>query len=417
MNQLTPRPYRLVNKIQHYAWGTRGKAAFIPDLLGIQAQADLPYAELWMGAHPKAPSVVEIHGTTVPLDHLISRHPVEMLGKMTCERFSTALPFLFKVLSIGEALSIQAHPNKEQAKLLHARDPEHYLDENHKPEVAIALDSLTALVGFKSFPDILQSLWEHPELAGFVGQDVVSQLARSRGASSDRQQDLIRKMVSGLLKRSTACEGQLAKAIDQLESRLRAPAHPLREEEQLFLELRRKYTGADVGLFSVFLFNLVHFGPGQAVYIAAGIPHGYLRGNIVECMANSDNVVRAGLTPKFRDVEALVDILSYQTGTISPIGECGDQGDTVYRTPAQEFLVSRWRMDAQEEREEVTGDRPQILLATSGEAVIRWDTGSGVGEEQLRRGHSVFIPAALSEFRLASVSQAEVFKAEVPPLP
>ena len=415
MSALKPRPYRLTNKIQHYAWGTRGKAAFIPDLLGIAAQADLPYAELWMGAHPKAPSEVAIDGRTVPLDRLVAQHPLQMLGRMVCERFSAQLPFLFKVLSIGEALSIQAHPDKEQAQVLHAQDPEHYLDENHKPEVAIALDSLTALVGFKSFPDIIQSLWEQPELAGFVGEEVVSRLSRSRGALSDRQQDLIRQMYSAMLKRSTTCEGQLVEALDQLESRLRAPARPLREEEQLFLDLRRKYMGADAGLFSVFLFNLVHLGPGQAVYIAAGIPHGYLRGNIVECMANSDNVVRAGLTPKFRDVEALVEILSYQTGTISPIGECLDQGDTIYRTPAQEFEVTRWRVDASEEREEKTGDRPQILLVTSGSATVSWGTGPETGAEQLSRGQSVFIPAALKEFRIASGDTAELFKVGVPP--
>ena len=417
MNSLKPRPYRLINRIQHYAWGTRGKAAFIPDLLGIQASADLPYAELWMGAHPKAPSEVLVDGTHVPLDRLISQYPLETLGTMVCERFSAKLPFLFKVLSIGEALSIQAHPNKEQAQILHARDPEHYLDANHKPEVAVALDSMTALVGFKRFPDILQSLWEHPELAGFIGQDVVSQLSRSRGASSGRQRDLIRMMYSALLRRSTTRQGELAEAIDKLQRRLGEPAHIPREEGQVFLDLRRKHAGADVGLFSVFLFNLVHLRAGQAIFIEAGIPHGYLKGNIIECMASSDNVVRAGLTPKFRDVEALVHILSYKAGAISPLGECGEGGDATYRTSAQEFQVTRWRMSAGAERTEVTGDRPQILLVTSGKVIIRWDIGSETGKEQLRRGQSVFFPAALRQFRLATQGPAELFKAEVPPPP
>ena len=144
------RPFRLLNKIQHYAWGARNEQAFIAKLLQLEVEKDKPYAELWMGTHPNAPSAVEINDQEkIPLDRFIKQFPKEVLGQKVIERFGVQLPFLFKVLSAGEALSIQAHPNKEQAAMLHQRDPEHYPDDNHKPEIAIALDQLTALVGFR----------------------------------------------------------------------------------------------------------------------------------------------------------------------------------------------------------------------------------------------------------------------------
>jgi mannose-6-phosphate isomerase len=139
------------NPIQNYDWGTRNKEAYIPQLLGIDAKPDTPYGELWLGAHPKAPSMVWVDGELTPLDQWISAHPIEVLGKAVARKFNGQLPFLLKVLSAGEALSIQAHPNKAQAKILHATDPLHYPDDNHKPEIAIALDSLTALVGIKPY--------------------------------------------------------------------------------------------------------------------------------------------------------------------------------------------------------------------------------------------------------------------------
>ena len=141
MNQVpevAPRPYRMHNQIQHYAWGTRDQDAYIAHLLGNEPEEGVPYAELWMGAHPKAPSTIELEdGRTVALNMWIKAHPNAILGREVAERYGK-LPFLFKVLSAGQSLSIQAHPTKAQAEKLHARDPEHYPDNNHKPEIAVA---------------------------------------------------------------------------------------------------------------------------------------------------------------------------------------------------------------------------------------------------------------------------------------
>jgi len=397
-----------------YPWGPRGRDAFIPRLLGIEAEEDRPYAELWMGAHPRAPSEVALDGAAVSLRQWIARYPLETLGEEVAEAFSGTLPFLFKVLSAGEALSIQAHPNRAQAQALRARDPEHYLDDNHKLELAVALEGLRGLVGFKPFPDILETLERYPELAGFVGQEVVRMLGEAPHPSAARKRGAMRRLVSTLMRRSVACADELLRSLEELDRRLSATAGGLTEAEHVFLELRRKYPGPDAGLFCVFLLNLIHLERGQGIFIQAGTPHAYLGGNIVECMTNSDNVVRAGLTPKFKDVETLLDILTYETGPVPILAGRPDQKEVVYPTPTPEFRVSRWQMHAGEERRGTTGNRPEILLVVEGEVLIRWGAGPTRGQEPFRRGQSAFIPALLEEYTVASNGPAELFRVTVP---
>jgi mannose-6-phosphate isomerase len=408
-----PRPYLMRNQIQHYAWGTRNDEAFIPRLLGTKPRPDTPYAELWMGAHPKAPSAVVVEGTTIPLDQWIAAHPLELLGQAVAERFSGQLPFLFKVLSTQEALSIQAHPDKAQAEALHARAPEHYPDDNHKPELAVALDSLTALVGIKPLTEILDALDRYPELADFVGQDVHRGLKVAKNPSYPEHQDLVRAMFAALVERSVTHAEELSRSIDHLAERLTASAGELREEEDIFLDLRQKYAGADVGLFAIFLLNLVHLEAGEGIYTPAGIPHAYLKGNIVECMANSDNVVRVGLTPKFKDAEALIDILDCQPGVISFVEGDFDLPEVTYQTPFAEFQVSRWRMEPGEEKSAI-GSGPRVVIATQGDVLIHWGGDLESGEEAMRQGQSVFIPALLGKFQVKAIGFAELFMAQVP---
>jgi mannose-6-phosphate isomerase len=410
MTSLEPRPYLLVNRIQPYAWGARGDDAFIPRLLGIEPEPDTPYAELWMGAHPNAPSQVVIGGAQVSLRQLIAQYPREILGQAVAERFLDRLPFLFKVLSTAESLSIQAHPTKEQARFLHARDPEHYTDDNHKPELAVALDSLTALMGFKPFSGILETLERYPELADFVGREIARKAKRAEHAGSQQQKALLRELYATLVERSVACGEELATATGRLAERLKASADSLREEERLFLDLREKYSGADVGLFTLFLLNLVHLEEGQGVFIGADVPHAYLKGNIVECMANSDNVVRAGLTPKFKDVETLVDILTYEMGPPPVIEGNTDAAEVVYQTPVPEFQVSRLRMQPGQERAESSDGGPAVLLVTRGDVRIGWEGG----EAAFRRGQSVLIPALVEAFSLVAESPIELFSVTVP---
>ncbi len=406
---IEPRPYRLQNQIQHYAWGSTGDEAYIPRLLGIAPQPGLPYAELWMGAHPSAPSCVCMDGGSVSLRQLVEQCPIEVLGPEVSEAFSGTLPFLFKVLSAAEALSIQAHPNKAQAAALHARDPEHYPDPNHKPELAIALHSLTALMGFRPYEGILDALDRYPELAGTIDPEALGRFREARGSPAGLQEDRLRTLLTTVLARSAKDPAALEQRTAALARRLSAADHPLREEEALFLVLREQYGGADVGLFAVFLLNLVHLDEGEGVYIGPGIPHAYLRGNIVECMANSDNVVRVGLTPKYRDAEALIEILDCRLGPV-PILEGMGTEEVVYHTPAPEFLVSRWHMPPGRRKRAGLYDRPEILLVLRGAVRIEWENG----EEIFRRGASMLLPACLRGATLQALEPATVFRAEVP---
>lgn len=410
-----PRPYRMENQIQHYEWGTRDEEAFIPRLLGIAPEPGLPYAELWMGAHPSAPSRVFVEGKTARLSEWISAHPVESLGAAVARQFSGTLPFLFKVLSAGEALSIQAHPNKAQAKALHARDPQHYPDDNHKPELAVALDSLTALLGIKPVPGMIEALERYPELADLIGDEIVGQLKGALSRPLAEQQALAHTAFSALVERSITQEQELVQAVDRLTGRLTQSSGAGREEELIFLGLGEKYARADVGRLAVFLLNLVHLEAGQGIFTRAGVPHAYLKGNIVECMANSDNVVRVGLTPKFKDARALIDILDREPTLPSILAAAPDSEQITYPTPASEFQVSRWNLVSGAVHSVATYNRPSILLIVRGDILIRWETGTGREQDTCRQGQSLFIPACLPEFEVEATSPAQVFVAQVPP--
>jgi mannose-6-phosphate isomerase len=407
------RPYLLQNSIQHYPWGTHGNQAFIPNLLGFKPEPRVPYAELWIGAHPKAPSTIVVGEMAVPLDQWINAYPLQILGSKIANKFSNQLPFLFKVLSAGEPLSIQVHPNKTQANALHTRDPIHYPDANHKPELAIALDSLTALMGIKPWAELQETLSRYPEIANFIGKRVCASVLTLATPDPPKQQTLIQTLFSTLVTNSMHYEQELGRAIEQLAGRL-STFSSLEEIEGLFLNLRAKYTGPDVGLFAMFLLNLVHLSGGQGLFTDAGTPHAYIQGNIVECMANSDNVVRVGLTDKFTDPENLIEVIDYSPAPLSILVNDPNVEEKIYQTPASEFRVSRLKLSSSTERRETTENTLKLFLVTKGAAVVRWNSGSEDGRILLQQGQSILIPACLRDFRLSTEASGELFKVEVP---
>ncbi len=401
-------PYLLQNQIQHYAWGTRDAAAFIPRFLGQLPEPGQPYAELWMGAHPGAPSAVIVEGSPLSLPEFVAAHPAKVLGPDVCRTFDHAWPFLFKVLSIGAPLSIQAHPNQAQAVQLHARDPRNYPDARHKPEIAIALDRLTALVGFKDFRAIQGTLACYPEIAAFIGPEIAGDVqSASTETDAAAQRALVRRMYAALMSRALTDAAGLSAGLARLAARLSSAA-ALTEHEALFLETRLSYPGADVGLFALLFLNLVHLERGQGMFLAPGIPHAYLKGNLVECMANSDNVVRAGLTPKFKDIPTLIDILTYELGQ-PPVLTMGADG-APYPTPAAEFQVSRWDFTPGESRSIARPPAPALWLITQGAVRLTW----AEGEAAFRRGQAVLLPAALRALTVMATEPTEVFQATTP---
>ncbi|MEW5870549.1 MAG: mannose-6-phosphate isomerase, class I [Chloroflexota bacterium] len=416
MLSVQPRPYLLQNPVQHYAWGTRDEEAFIAKLLGVKAQPGLPYAELWMGTHPNAPSQVLSGDQPVPLPAWIAAHPQAALGERIARRFAGKLPFLFKVLSAGEALSIQAHPDKSQAGRLHANDPEHYPDDNHKPEIAIALDTLSALTGVKPFSRMVETLEHYPEIAAFLGPDIFGLIPWAQ-SSTARQRDFSSQAFRTLIQRSISAQAELQATLARLARRFdRSAPTDLEPEERLFLSLREQYPDPDVGLLAIFLLNRVTLQAGQGLYTPAGVPHAYLKGNIVECMANSDNVVRVGLTPKFKDAPALLEILAVpdELSAVHLLPGQPQAEQVIYTTPAQEFRLTCYHLKPDVERTERSDDGLAILLVTTGKLQVQWQEDGLAHSETFQPGQAVFIPALLETFRLHAIQESVIFKVNVP---
>ncbi|MGD0611287.1 MAG: mannose-6-phosphate isomerase, class I [Anaerolineales bacterium] len=399
------------NKIQNYAWGTMGKNAFIPRLLGLDPQINKPYAELWMGAHPSAPSDILIGRTWVPLNKLIDDFPHEILGtSMGAQGASTKFPFLLKVLSIAEPLSIQAHPNRVQAKILHGQDPINYPDENHKPEIAIALDSLTAFLGFKDYDQLVDTLEEYPELK-VLTQDQNPKDKTGTDSSVEKSEAILRAICNSLIHISLQ-EGYLSSLIARIEKRIEKSG-ARNETEDIFLRLTNKYPG-DVGLLFLFLLNLVQIQQGEAIFTSPGILHAYVNGNIVECMATSDNVVRAGLTPKYKDLKTLANIISYAPHNIHVSAHPIDPFETVYDTVAEEFRISVIKLNKYRKIDSCPGNSPEILLITKGNIQIRWREKYQLKQQEFHQGNSILIPAFLNSYTIVAQTASNIFKAKAP---
>jgi mannose-6-phosphate isomerase len=389
------KPYKLVNYIQNYEWGTKGKNAFLPKLMGFEGE-ERPYAELWIGSHPKLSSDILIESESYKLKEIIEKYPNEILGKSVAEKFGNKLPFLLKILSANQALSIQTHPNKLQAAELHKNDPQNYPDDNHKPEIAITLDSLSALVGFRPLNEIEKILDEISELSSFIGSETVNKFHENKSKSG------LKELFSMLMNNSTDSE-KLKKTIETLKNNFELKKI-LIEDEKLFITLYYQY-GIDIGLLVLFFLNVVKLEPGDAIYTPAGIPHAYLEGNIVECMANSDNVVRAGLTPKFKDIDQLTNILTYQYGAPEIIGKQLNNNVKQFSVSAEEFRVEKIFLN-KESIEFKTDNRVEIILLIEGK--ISCDNLS------LLPGETILIPALLNSYSINSRTNAAFFRVVVP---
>lgn len=394
----------LRNPIQEYAWGSR---TTIQDLLGEPEATDKPVAELWMGAHPKAPSKVLVDGEWKTLNEIIEKGSEPVLGKDVARKFSNKLPFLFKVLAAAKPLSIQVHPNLRQAREGFARENSlgipltasnrNYRDENHKPEIICALTPFHGLKGFRKIEDIRSlmnkvSLLTLPDgLAAFEEKSDSERLKRFFAALMTMGREEQKRIVT--------------EAVSLAEKRIvEYPAF------HWMVELNRAYPG-DIGVFSPLYMNLVKLDPGEALYLPAGELHAYLEGVGIELMANSDNVLRGGLTPKHIDLSELLKIVNFKTTNVQKI-EPVKQGvsERVYPTPAEEFLLSVISVNRGVSFTSTRDRSVEILICTEGEADIR-DLGTGK-LLPLTRGKSIVVPAAVVQYRIEG--GATFHKASVP---
>lgn len=365
--------------VKDYAWGIRGmdsrvaRYALESETLK-EVDPDTPYAELWIGTHPKGPSTLE------------SGTPLE-------EAIGAELPFLFKVLSAGKALSIQAHPDKDGAERLHAENPGAYGDANHKPEMAIALTPFEAMCGFRRLEEVAVLLKKHPEFAACISQE--AKLAVFLSSNEESQKDALQKLFSSFM----SCEREVSERnLKLLLIRLQAEQSQLhphphdqpaweRKLARAILRLAQQFPG-DAGAMAPLFLNYLLMAPGESFFMAANEPHAYVAGEIIECMACSDNVVRAGLTPKFKDVDNLVDMLTYSMGGPSIDAGAPSMHDARilrYTPPVPEFEVIICTI--------TPGD--EMMLENSGEpAVMIIIEGSGmIDGKVVRPGRCYYYPA------------------------
>lgn len=287
----------LLGSVKNYDWGKRGITSKVAQLAKVcdnnfELDETKTYSELWMGDHCSGPSKVKATGEY--LDAYLEKN-TEAIGGMK------SLPFLFKVLSIGKALSIQVHPNKDEAEKLHAERPDIYKDPNHKPELAIALTPFLALCGFRPFGEIVTCFKNYLEIVELIGKENVEQFVSNPTSST------LRNCFSALMR---SPDKNLNECIDSLLKKFQTNTN-LNLYEKTFININKDFPN-DIGSLSMFFLNLIELKPGEAIYLAANVPHAYLEGDCIECMACSDNVIRAGLTPKYKDLDTLIRMLEYE---------------------------------------------------------------------------------------------------------
>uniref|UniRef100_A0ACD5VJE3 Uncharacterized protein n=1 Tax=Avena sativa TaxID=4498 RepID=A0ACD5VJE3_AVESA len=386
-----PSLLRLRCGVQHYEWGRRGDASLVARLAaaaGFQIDPALPYAELWMGTHPAAPALVLPAGE--PLGAWLARNRRAALGAAVDARWGGDLPFLFKVLSVAKPLSIQAHPDKGLAEKLHAQRPDAYKDANHKPEMAIALTDFRALFGFTGIEELKDVIRTVPEVARLIHEDVDKLMTIKEYHGGNDVKSILKSTFAKLMK---ASKEAVSEAVNKLKGRLNdeSKIRTLTEKEQVILSLERQYP-EDVGVLAALLFNYVKLSPGEAIYIGANEPHAYLSGDCIECMATSDNVVRAGLTPKYRDVENLCDMLTYKQVFPEILrGVPVQRYVRRYTPPTDEFEVDCFSLPTGEVVIMSPAPSPSIFLVITGEGEIQ--VGSMVDGEKAKEGDVFFVPA------------------------
>jgi mannose-6-phosphate isomerase len=397
--------------IRTYAWGSR---TAIAEFTGRPAPTAHPEAELWLGAHPGDPARLEGPGGEVSLLDAIAADPGGELGPAVRQRFGDALPFLVKVLAADEPLSLQAHPSSEQAAEGYRREDRagvpvnspvrNYRDRSHKPELLVALSDFQALAGFRPAARsvTLMRALAVPELDPYIAlladqSDVAGLRALFTTWITAPQPDI---------------EALIPAVLAGAVSYIRSGAREFVDEARTVLELGERYPG-DAGVLAALLLNRVGLAPGEGIFLPAGNLHSYLHGIGMEVMANSDNVLRGGLTPKHVDVPELLRVLDFTPVPDAQVSTHSEGIELVYDTPAEEFAASVLILDGAELGHEVDApsrhDGPQILVCTQGSVIVRAKSG----EVRLDRGAAAWVAADDGPIRLEASVPSRLFRATV----
>ncbi|MBU3744922.1 MAG: mannose-6-phosphate isomerase, class I [Sediminibacterium sp.] len=391
----------LQGTVQQYDWGG---TQFLPEMLQLPSEPGKTYAEYWMGAHLKSSSSILIDHQPTSLWKAIQENPHLFLGDAINQEYG-GLPFLFKILDVQQALSIQVHPSLSEAIEGYEREEQagipidspirNYKDRNHKPEMMVALSDFWLLHGFCS-PEIISSrLDEIPEfsllkpLFNKDGLQAVYQFVMEMETADafywllPLVKRAIRKMKAGELSKSEP---------DWWVARIFA-----KNEEPSVI---------DKAIFSIYILNIVQVAPGLAIFQGAGMPHAYLEGQCVELMSNSDNVLRAGLTTKHIDVPELIKLTRFETTYPDVLlGNAGLPCETNYPVPVNDFALTRVQINAQFTYEHISKS-PEIWIVTEGGVIVNQ-------QMVLKRGTSIFVIPG-TEIQMTSSGEATLFRAWVP---
>lgn len=370
---------KMHNNVQNYAWGS---VDALTDLYGIANPQGKPMAELWMGAHPKSSSLVEDNeGNLVSLRELIALDLAANLGEKVAKRFGE-LPFLFKVLCADQPLSIQVHPSKSSAVIGFEKENQagipidaaerNYKDANHKPELVFALTPFAAMNGFRELGEI-QSLLQpvagaHPDIAHFLTKPSF---------------DSLKMLFASLL----GLEGEeKSLALDILNNAL----HTQHGEPWTTISSIAQHYPDDSGLFSPLLLNVIELSPGEAMFLYAETPHAYLKGVALEIMANSDNVLRAGLTPKYIDIPELFANLKFEAKPAASLLTAPvKNGNTLsFAIPVEDFAFSLHNLSSAPQA--LTQNSAAIIFCVEGQTVLQ----KAQQQVVLHPGESCYIPAS-----------------------
>ena len=400
---IEPSIYPLKGRVQHYAWGGFD---YIPQLLQRPNEEQKTFAEYWLGAHPAHSSTVLVADVPIALDLFIHQYPAAVLGEKVAKEFRT-LPYLLKVLDVRQMLSIQVHPNKESAVLCYENENRqgvslsaphrNYKDANHKPELMVALGDFWLLHGFKPAEKLIQILEAVPEFTSLIP------IFEKEGYKG-----LYQKVMTG-------DQREVNKILEPVVAKI-GPLYrnnELQKDDESFWAARAVATFCtngqyDRGIFSIYFFNLLHLKKGQGIYQPAGLPHAYLEGQNVEIMANSDNVLRAGLTDKHIDVPELMKHTHFVATNPSIIEAAPNAAEIHYESPASEFDLHAYTM---KEGENVA------IQSTSAEIVLVLDGNVQVSarntEIKVEKGQAVFVIAD-SSYGLSASEPSVIFRASVP---
>lgn len=386
---------KLQGVCQNYAWGKKGMTGLVGQLYGC-GDDQKPQAEFWMSTHPSGHS--KINGMF--LSDFLKSQSENILG---IEGYTTELPFLLKVLSVETALSIQAHPDKTLGKLLFEKDPKNYRDPNHKPEICIALGRFEAFAGFMNMSKISGLLDSVKEWRNLVGEEAAKEFQQNMNRES------LKKLFSVWM---TADPERIKKELRSLIDRVgkEKDLKDVNAFELLVLRLSKDYPD-DVGCFAPFMLNYTVLEEGESLFLGPNEPHAYIYGDCIECMSCSDNVIRAGLTPKFRDTQVLIEMLSYD--------DCGLENSmklktTVYNEcinlyipPVDEFAVCRIKLNGQKTNLVLPCASIFIVIDGSGSVLIE---NSEKSSSDLKKGDIYFSPKE-TKFEFSSSEKMLVFVA------